>query len=1231
MGDLLIALAVIYLLSPIPLIIVVSILGVKYHRAKKKNVDAMADCTILRTQLQEQQKREANYRNYVNQLQRKLQKLDPSAVIGKLENEEKPAPKAPSSVPVSSAFRPAIQDPETSQPSVATPVPTPTYTPVPAPTPVQGSVPVQPSVVPAGPSVPAPVMPAVQAPAGKGNSLTIGILTAGVILLLLASVGFISATWSVLSIGIRAICLFSFSAIFLGAGILARTKLKLPNTSLAFYSIGSAALPITILGAGAFELFGKTFSMRLPYAYNTWLLAFSCLFILLFFGAAFFRSRVFACGSLVCASSIIFTLALRFRSPYQLNVLLIALFSGIVVFAVPLAKKIPETSRFHGYSKVYEIYSIANIYVMAVVALALSKYSLWSGIFLLLLGAAFMFATPFMKKANGLLSLPSIVLILVGTAQIIHMDSMLTFIIWMIVAAACFLALSYMTVFQKYPRYVFFGVGLSFLITVSVPTLVYMLSHEKNWAFLAFTILTAGALVFLSINKKHPVISAAAILPVFTLIWGTVLRLVPVTEYSGFLTATIISGVLYLLFTYIPHQRFFTTTGNLVSLGIFATSAICLTGTLENQYHVSYAHYIFMVFFILLSLTHAYRKDHLNVRNKELDQTPMSITVMRSFYACTWPLYCIFAHLASIEFFSSHSTKPFIRELILILISFAYMVLFILRSGTAGIFAVEYNDEVKAPGPETRKQTYPRCIAFFTSAATGIVTLIYFSILDLNPEVYPSGMIITQHILPLLIPIIFLIISLRLKKLSSLPGSGSCIKPSTLFWNTLLAMFSFAAFLPNVLTLYDIFKEPSYVSFDSLEFLFSTEFIYAVAVLISMVYFLCLYFRKDSLSESTADGKYSFPTIGRIFGKALSPWSSALFVWTMAFTVIVYLQRLSLARLNGNILFAILLTLILISYIVLFKRNLNPIPLISSAALTLHLLLFMHEYLEESWTSVLLFQIPVVLLLIAALYEDKRNYDDQPEHLITNNGFFWSAFTSQIVVCLATPVTLFKYDQALAQLSKDIDYPTFTSHIIDSIWKTLSFTMIRSRIIFFTLLGILLIELTYLWIRKESEVSRRRGIGLIITTLSTIAWMPILTFPALCMVFEPAYLLPTSVLVLLLPWIFPKKQQNDEPYALAPFQFVYSCIAMGFLSLIVLIGNNLYCLLFLCVVSLLILLLGYYNHKKKYFILGLICTIGLPALIVNHIWGSMAWLVYLFTAGAVLVTIAVRNEIKKRA
>lgn len=1256
MDEFLIFILIIYVLSPIPLLVLFLVRNHAANSAKKALAEKNKECQKLL-------RNEEEYRAYICQLQNQLKAADPDAKIGALQDQPAQAPQT--TTPQPQAF-PAFSTPKAPAPapSVAPAMPSPTplsatSAPTPLPAPANRVQPLPaasylrlelsaPLPVPAAPTpVQAKTVPTTPAPAATPateRNHTPWILTTGVLLLLLASVGFISATWSMLTIGIRAICLLSFSAIFLGAGIIARTKLKLQNTSIAFYSIGSAALPITIIGSGAFGLLGKHFTLEFPMLYNTLLVALCSLMVLLFFGAAFFRSRVFAAGALSCASLSIYTLARMLGSTYQLNVLIVSLFASATILLVPLAKKIPENSRFHCFSKVFEIYAIVNIYFMCVAALFMSKYCIWSGIILVLFAAAFL-AASVLRKETGLMSLPSVLLLLVGTMQIVKPDSEILLIVWFLIIGICYLALSYVGALRKVLRYVFFGFGLTAMLVASFAIFDYT-PTTSNYAFIPMTLIAAGTMIFLSIQKKHPLLFAGSLLSIFTFFWGICLHcFVPAntstSSLAAIISAMVISGLMFILFSFIPHHRFFTTTGNIFLFLLFTVYSIYLSDELPRAYDIP-VHFIVTFALVIFCLVSAYRKDRLNYRKPDTERTPRSITVMRCFYASIWPLIFTFSCLKYILMLPESGYSVILP--IMILLCFAYIVIFVQRSGTAGILAIPHDYDKPESG--TRLQTLSRNIAFFACMVMGFIAIHFYAYMN-APDISGAFAVITfvlTHLFPLLIPATFILLASRMHKISKLPLHDNLAEPARIFWFRLLGLLTASICLPYTLMLFKAYNKksdlyvPGYELFpDAPRFLFSATFFYSIVALLASLYFLVLYLRKDRSSNiagtsapaSTTAANDASP-LSRLFGKKLSSWQMAWFVWMLAFTAILFIARFADRDLHGNLLFAILLGMTLLCLTVLFEKHLYIVSFASAALLTIHYLGLLDHFfggeIFSAWLIVLLMQLPTLAFCFAALFRSRTNDVSDERTSITRTSFFWNALIAQSVVFLAVPFLTENASRHFANFAYSVRSFVSNAHVINDIAGLFPHSIARSRLIAFTIPGFLLVELAYL-LRSKTKTSGKRAIALILVTLSCLVWMPVLRLPSLSALIEQAYLLPCTVFVVLLPWILPKKEHSS----LKILNLVYSCVAMGILALIALISDDLFSLIFFGIVSVLVLLLGYFMKKKPYIILGTVCTLGMLAYIANRVWGSMAWWIYLFVTGGVLVTIAVRNEIKKRS
>ncbi len=97
-------------------------------------------------------------------------------------------------------------------------------------------------------------------------------LSVGVLLVIIAGLIFVRTTWGKLTDGGRLATLAAGSVLFFGTSALARRVWNLTRTSMAFFTLGSAFLPISIWAAGYLNLLGE----KLSGVGNPWLIALAC-------------------------------------------------------------------------------------------------------------------------------------------------------------------------------------------------------------------------------------------------------------------------------------------------------------------------------------------------------------------------------------------------------------------------------------------------------------------------------------------------------------------------------------------------------------------------------------------------------------------------------------------------------------------------------------------------------------------------------------------------------------------------------------------------------------------------------------------------------------------------------------------------------------------------------------------------------------------------------------------
>ena len=1201
---------IIYALSPIPLLVLFIVSRVQLSKARREA--KASEIRQIQADIQNAREKE-NYRRYVNQLQNQVKALDPDAKIGYLDPSSSPAAgkpiPSPSRPPV-----PASQPAQTSQPALTSqPAPVPQPAPVSQPAFVPQQTPPQVQTSSAAqqvrslpqPSGTAPVPPA----ASSDNAQTPVILTVGVILLLLASIGFISATWSMLGAGVRAIALLSFSAIFLGAGIIARARLKLPNTSLAFYSIGSAALPITIFGASAFGLMGEYFALHIPEIYNTLLLSFGCLLVLLGFGAVFFRSRVFAVGSLICTSIEVFTLAVMFKYPYSQDLLLVVLFASAVILLAPFISRIREDSLFAPYAKVITVFAIINLYVMTIVALCLSHINIWSGVFLLAMAAVFFFASV-LKRETNLLSLPAIVLLLVGTAQIVGMSGLLQVSIWMLTAGISFAALSFVPYFRELFSKVLHAFGLIFLITATMPIFYYSLTVD-SLAYIPLTIVPCFALIWLSLRHDQPLIFSGAILPCFNLLWITSVRLFSLdtpyipnalgdylrignSEYmlskaAVTLLGLIIAAVLYGLFTFIPHHRFYTSTGNILLFSILVIFFENFISTIEDPY----AMWFFLLTVVIsgLCIFMGCRTDKLNYRDPTLSEPPKTISMNRCFYASVWPLF-LFLFFAIKLGREQDSTKVTIVALLLFaVITYLFLVIRLIRAGSGRRALADAS--ISTPAALTANWAALLTTAFldFCLLMNGLLSA------DTEPFLF-----VMQHLAPLMIPLLFLLLLLLEKdSVADISSSSKSTFSLTPFFYTLFGLLSLTAVLPFALRI------PTAFGVDS--FYLGMTFVFTVLALLALSYLAITHL----LSGKERD---------TVPAKLLSSRNQALFLWACGIGTVLFFGYVIRIIDDGYPVFPILLSLILISVMVLFSRYRSTIGSIAATMETVVFITCIDHYTHKTWDipvwcRILLFLLPVLIYCVISLVRKTGK--------LRHDAFFKGALFSQFLLFIIVPFITMSDTDALADSAISVREIAHTSQICDHLFRGLLSVFYTSRYVFLVMPGFFLIEVLMI-LKSRDKVSRRRSVAILILTFSTLVWMRMMILPSLSNFFEPSYLIPSTLLIVFLPWLFTEMKKED----IYSVRLTLSSIEMGILAALTLCSNDTVCLFFFGIVSFIVLLGGYFLKKKGFLVLGTVCVLGMLAYITNRVWGDMSWWIYLFVTGTILITIAVRNEIKKR-
>ena len=202
------------------------------------------------------------------------------------------------------------------------------------------------------------------------------VLITGVILLLFGGLIWATSTWDNLNAVLKVICIGLVSGFFAGNAFIA-FKLKIKQTAFAFLTLASLFIPITILSASYYQIFGEYLSLQ---GEGRGLLGFigGLLCLAIYFKIAdYFESKLFIFISLVT-----FTLTSIFGMAYltftnEVLFLLMAIFNLLFLVNLEKIKNVKKVVLFKPYGLQFITFkSIVEAFVMLTLFLSTVIYSI---------------------------------------------------------------------------------------------------------------------------------------------------------------------------------------------------------------------------------------------------------------------------------------------------------------------------------------------------------------------------------------------------------------------------------------------------------------------------------------------------------------------------------------------------------------------------------------------------------------------------------------------------------------------------------------------------------------------------------------------------------------------------------------------------------------------------------------------------------------------------------------
>ncbi len=156
------------------------------------------------------------------------------------------------------------------------------------------------------------------------------IMATGAILVILATIVFLSSTWSMLNKGIKVIGLLLFLVIFYGASKISKDKFKLENTSKTFFYLAMAYIPICFLSLSLFELLGENFSIHGDGFKLYLFLSTLVTSVIYFYFYVSKNNKLLFYGSMIAQTTSMVILALVFEGEMPLIVLLVLAYNLLI-------------------------------------------------------------------------------------------------------------------------------------------------------------------------------------------------------------------------------------------------------------------------------------------------------------------------------------------------------------------------------------------------------------------------------------------------------------------------------------------------------------------------------------------------------------------------------------------------------------------------------------------------------------------------------------------------------------------------------------------------------------------------------------------------------------------------------------------------------------------------------------------------------------------------------------
>lgn len=409
----------------------------------------------------------------------------------------------------------------------------------------------------------------------KVSSINV-MLILGALFIIISGLIFATTAWKFLSSGVRAIVIFSFSAVFFAVSSLAERKFKLPKTGVLFYTLGSTFLPITLIAAGYFKVFGEWFSLFGGGRALLLALTFAALSAVCIKGSCDYKSKAFSWCGLISFSAAVCSLIYQFtEDSIAVSALAVSIYSFAALFLCDILSK-KQSERFDVLISQLNTFVAVNTLILSISGIITTCSKEANGIISLI--ACIIFAAGYLKSSftekNGFSgAIPFTVLITFGMFAAFSPDNFRDVTCTVTLISVIPAALSLMGLVPEKLRGALKIISNIGAVIALVFCAAAALAAEPSWLALgAYAILAAEILVLGLMHKNEA--NGKAMLNVFPAACGVIALFLSRLIFSyaetpnkllyTILTFTAFTAVLQVLFIFVFRAKLRTAASDVI-------------------------------------------------------------------------------------------------------------------------------------------------------------------------------------------------------------------------------------------------------------------------------------------------------------------------------------------------------------------------------------------------------------------------------------------------------------------------------------------------------------------------------------------------------------------------------------------------------------------------------------------------------------------------------------------